>query len=141
MRNKRHTAKGNRHLGDINKPKRNIKQDPHQNRRRRTAGPEVIKLFSCSTQLSMKFFLLINIKMPTIVGILIAILCNHFTFHIGGSARVVSGFSQTFSVCMLSHKNMSLMVDSFCCVSVAMATASKYFFKKSGKKLLKISYF
>ena len=34
------------------------------------AGPEVIKLFSCSTQLSMKFFLLINVKMPTIVGIL-----------------------------------------------------------------------
>ena len=33
-------------------------------------GPEVIKLFSCSTQLSTKFFLLINVKMPTIVGIL-----------------------------------------------------------------------
>ena len=31
--------------------------------------PEVIKLFSCSTQLSIKFFLLINVKMPTIVGI------------------------------------------------------------------------
>ena len=34
------------------------------------AGPEVIKLISCSTQLSMKFILLINVKMPTIVGIL-----------------------------------------------------------------------
>ena len=34
------------------------------------AGPEVIKLFSCSTQLSAKFILLINVKMPTIVGIL-----------------------------------------------------------------------
>ena len=33
-------------------------------------GPEVIKLFSCSTQLSMKIFRLINVKMPTIVGIL-----------------------------------------------------------------------
>ena len=33
-------------------------------------GPEVIKPFSCSTQLSMKFFLLIIVKMPTIVGIL-----------------------------------------------------------------------
>ena len=33
-------------------------------------GPEVIKLFSCSTQLSMKFFLLINVKMLTFVGIL-----------------------------------------------------------------------
>ena len=34
------------------------------------SAPEVIKLFSCSTQLSMKFILLINVKMPTIVGIL-----------------------------------------------------------------------
>ena len=33
-------------------------------------GSEVIKLFSCSTQLSMKFIMLINVKMPTIVGIL-----------------------------------------------------------------------
>ena len=36
----------------------------------RSSGLEVIKLFSCSTQLSMIFFLLINVKMPTIVGIL-----------------------------------------------------------------------
>ena len=34
-------------------------------------GPEVITLFSYSTHLSMKFFLLITIKMPTTVGILI----------------------------------------------------------------------
>ena len=34
------------------------------------SGPEVINIFSCSTQLDMKFFLLINVKMPTIVGIL-----------------------------------------------------------------------
>ena len=33
-------------------------------------GPEVIKLFPCSTQLSMKFIILINVKMPTAVGIL-----------------------------------------------------------------------
>ena len=33
------------------------------------SGPEVIKLFF-STQLSMKFFQLINVKMPTFVGIL-----------------------------------------------------------------------
>ena len=33
-------------------------------------GKEVIKLFSCSAQLSQKFILLINVKMPTIVGIL-----------------------------------------------------------------------
>ena len=34
------------------------------------SGPEVIKLFSYSTQLSTKVILLINVKMPTIVGIL-----------------------------------------------------------------------
>ena len=33
-------------------------------------GPEVIKLFSYSTQLSTIFNLLINVKMPTNVGIL-----------------------------------------------------------------------
>ena len=32
-------------------------------------GPEVIKLFSYSTQLSMKFIMLINVKMPTTVMI------------------------------------------------------------------------
>ena len=32
-------------------------------------GPKVIKLFTYSTQLSMKFFLLINSGMPTVVGI------------------------------------------------------------------------
>ena len=33
-------------------------------------GPEVI-FFLCYTQLSMRFIMLINVKMPTIVGILI----------------------------------------------------------------------
>ena len=37
------------------------------------SGPKVIKLFSCSTQLSMKFSLLINMKMPTKIGIFIFI--------------------------------------------------------------------
>ena len=32
--------------------------------------PRGYKTFLCSAQLSMKFFLLINVKMPTIVGIL-----------------------------------------------------------------------
>ena len=36
-------------------------------------GPEVIKLFSCSTQLSMEFSLLIHMKMPTMFGIFILI--------------------------------------------------------------------
>ena len=33
-----------------------------------TPCPEVIKLFSCSTQLTMKFIQLINVMMPTLVG-------------------------------------------------------------------------
>ena len=37
---------------------------------RSNPGPEIIKLLSCSTHVSMKIFLLINVKMPTIVGIL-----------------------------------------------------------------------
>ena len=60
-------------------------------------GPDVIKLFSCSTQLSTKFILLINVKMPTIVGILTFIsminttskrlkarnffICRYFSFY------------------------------------------------------------
>ena len=31
-------------------------------------GPEVIQLLSCSSQLSMKFIMLINVKKTTIVG-------------------------------------------------------------------------
>ena len=38
-------------------------------------GPEVIKLFSCSTQLSTKFYPAHNVKMPTIVCSLGALCC------------------------------------------------------------------
>ena len=60
-------------------------------------GPEVIKLFPYSTQLSTKFILLINVKMPTLVGILTFIsminatserlkarnffICRYFSFY------------------------------------------------------------
>ena len=44
--------------------------DPDQAQRFVVPGLEVIKLVSCSAQLSMKFILLINVKMPKIVGIL-----------------------------------------------------------------------
>ena len=33
-------------------------------------GPEIMHFISFSTQLSLKFILLINVKMPTLVGIL-----------------------------------------------------------------------
>ena len=41
--------------------------------RKQLNSPKVIKLFSCSTQLSMKISLPINMKMPTKVGIFIFI--------------------------------------------------------------------
>ena len=44
------------------------------------SSPEVIKLFPCSTQLSTKFILLINVKMLTIVGILIFISMINTTY-------------------------------------------------------------
>ena len=42
-------------------------------------GPEVIKLFSCSTRLTMKFIILINVKLSTIVGILTFISMTNAT--------------------------------------------------------------
>ena len=33
-------------------------------------GPKVIKLFSCSAELSMIYFLLLNVKTPTVIDIL-----------------------------------------------------------------------
>ena len=42
--------------------------------------PRVIKLFPCSTQDSTKFILLINVKMPTIVGILTFISMINATY-------------------------------------------------------------
>ena len=41
--------------------------------------PRGYKLFSCSTRLSTKFILLINVKMPTIVGILTFISVKNAT--------------------------------------------------------------
>ena len=48
------------------------------NQCRHRSGPEVIKLFLCSTQLSMKFSLLLNMKMPATVCIFIFIIREIF---------------------------------------------------------------
>ena len=45
-------------------------------------GPEVIKKISYSTQLSTKFILLINVNMPTIVGILTFISMINTSYYI-----------------------------------------------------------
>ena len=52
------------------------------------SGLKVIKLVSCSTQLSMKCIMLINVKMPTIVGILTFISMINTTFE-SLKARIV----------------------------------------------------
>ena len=43
-------------------------------------GPEVIKLFSCSTQLSMKFVLLMNLKLLTIANSFLLNIAEHEIF-------------------------------------------------------------
>ena len=43
-------------------------------------GPKVIKLFSCSTQLSKKFFLLINLKLLTIANSFLINIAEHEIF-------------------------------------------------------------
>ena len=43
-------------------------------------GPEVIKLFSCSTQLSIKFVLLINLKLLIIANSFLLNIAEHEFF-------------------------------------------------------------
>ena len=64
----------------------------------RIPDPEVIKK-SCSAQLSMKFFLLINVKMPTVFGLLTFI-------------NSIGLFSNTF----LSDDQLQLAGNTFCSV-------------------------
>ena len=45
-----------------------------------TPGPEVIKLFSCSTQLSMKFVLLINLILLAIANSFLQNIAEHENF-------------------------------------------------------------
>ena len=47
---------------------------------RHVLAPRTIKLFPCSTQLNTKFIILINVKMPTIFGILTFISMINTTF-------------------------------------------------------------
>ena len=69
------------------------------------SGPEFIKLCSCSAKLSIKFIMLINIKMPTIVGILIFIsMINKISASL--KARKVFSF-QHFSF----HEQLKLCVQ------------------------------
>ena len=60
-------------------------QTKSQNRRKTLAdpvwsGPEVVKLLLCSTQLSMKFVLLINLKLLTIANSVLLNISEHENF-------------------------------------------------------------
>ena len=44
------------------------------------SGPEVIKLFSCSTELSMKFVMLINLRLLTIANSFLLNIAEHENF-------------------------------------------------------------
>ena len=48
----------------------------------RRTGPEVIKLFSCSTQLSMKFALLMNLSLLIIPNSLLLNIAEHENFSV-----------------------------------------------------------
>ena len=56
-------------------------------------GPEVIKPFSCSAQLSMILIMLINVKMPTLVGI--------FTFN--SMMNMTPDILTLIKVCIFQH--------------------------------------
>ena len=58
--------------------------------------PQGYKNFSCSTQLSMKFSLLINMKMPTIVGIFIFISREIFMLSYVMQVRIVKPILEIF---------------------------------------------
>ena len=69
-------------------------------------GPEVIKLFSCSAQLRLKFILFINVKMPLIVGILTFTRRTNFQF-----LRFELEFSTTFDLDQLANLHSDTLRD------------------------------
>ena len=68
-------------------------------------GPKVIKLFQCSTQLSTKFILLTNVKMPTIVGILTFISMINTTFE-----RLKAKIKCSVELSMIFFYNLGTMI-------------------------------
>ena len=79
------------HRGQMEKmrPHAGLKQNSLFNWLVQHSGPEVVLLFQCPTQLSTKFILLINIKMPTIVGILTFISMINTTYECSKARKSV----------------------------------------------------
>ena len=70
----------------------------------RLPGPEVIKLFSCSTQLSMKFHLLIKTKIPKQGRKILKIPTRPTSPYVVVNSIIYIGNSQNFySSCSLRH--------------------------------------
>ena len=59
-------------------------------------GPEVIKKISCSSQLSMTFFLLIHVKMPTIVGIFTCMSGKNNILGLSEPKKRISSYFHTY---------------------------------------------
>ena len=75
--------------------------------------PQGYKLFSCSTQLKMKFSLLINMKMPTNIGIFIFISLENSTAKLSKkTAELVSNLlfvsRETFMLSWVEHEKGSI---------------------------------
>ena len=111
------------------------------------AGLKVIKLFPCSTQLSTKSILLMNVKMPTIVGILTFIcminttserlkavnffICRYFSFmsswnfllswveHEKSFITSGPGLKEHMYIKRAVHQSGVLLEPNFCCTSAA----------------------
>ena len=65
------------------------------------SGPEVITFFPCSAQLSMKFFLLIGVEMPTITASVLVVFVM-FCVHMYSFAVLIRGRHRRRSVTLQS---------------------------------------
>ena len=115
--------------------------DPDQVLQSVTSGPKVIKLFSCSTQLSMKFSLLINMKMPTILtlqvwlcgGRLVHVPCSRighiarpqpYSFPKGREATELRNYKRAVEVWMGDYKKYVYRAIPAIQVGIEMLTMS-----------------
>ena len=69
-----------------------------------TSGPEVRKLFSCSTQLSMKFVLLINLKLPTTANSFLLYIAEHENFSANKFEIFIFIWRKNFMLSWVEHE-------------------------------------
>ena len=72
------TRNGRLRFGNI--PSAHVPKDRFYLRGLDTPGPEVIKLFSCSTQMSMKFVVLTNLKLLSVANSFLLHINEHENF-------------------------------------------------------------